>query len=244
MLDDYLKTGDKVELEVIRSADSDDAMNLPKKKTYVTEMYDVLSEDRFEVLMPMEQTKLILLPVDSEYNMCFVSEGGQLYQCCARIIDRYKSNNVYILAMEMTSNLRKYQRREYYRFSCALDMDSRNLVEEELDAIEKKRDYLLPGLPLRHSVIVDISGGGIRFISKAKYSEGSLIYCRFHLQQGGEWFEYHVIGEILMSKELENREGEIEHRLQFINMDNDDREIIIRYIFDEERKYRKRIKGQ
>lgn len=244
MLEDYLRTGDKVELEAISWAEETEENGVQqKKRVYETKLYDIISEDRFEILMPMEQTKLILLPVDGEFNLCFLANDNQLYQCCARIIDRYKSNNVYILAMEMTSNLRRFQRREYYRFSCVLDMDSRNLVEEELEAIEKKRDYLLPGLPLRHSLIVDISGGGIRFISKTKYVQGSLIYCRFHLQQGGEWYEYNVVGEILSATELENRENEIEHRLQFVNLDNEDRETIIRYIFEEERKYRKRTRG-
>ncbi len=244
MLEDYLRTGDKVELEAMKQIDLEDGgTESGGKKQYVTKLYDILSEDRFELLMPMEQTKLILLPVDSEYNLCFVANDNQLYQCSARIIDRYKSNNVYILAMEMTSNLRRFQRREYYRFNCVLDMDSRCLVKEELSAVEAKRDYLLPGLPLRHSVIVDISGGGLRFVSKAKYKPGNLIYCKFNLLQGGEWYEYNVIGEILSATELQNKEEEVEHRLQFINMDNDDRETIIRYIFEEERKYRKRTKG-
>ena len=89
-----------------------------------------------------------LLPVESEYDMVFFEENS-LYQCFSRIVDRYKSNNVYVLVMELTSNLRKYQRREYYRFSCALDMCARNLEEEEIEALEKNSPYeLQPGLPL------------------------------------------------------------------------------------------------
>lgn len=105
----------------------------------------------------------------------------------SRIVDRYKSNNVYVLVMELTSNLRKYQRREYYRFSCALDMCARNLEEEEIEALEKNSPYeLQPGLPLKHSVIVDISGGGLRFLSSQKYEPGSLILCSYHLLKDGE----------------------------------------------------------
>lgn len=114
-------------------------------------------------------------------------EENSLYQCFARIIDRYKSNNVYVLVMELTSNLRKYQRREYYRFSCALDMCARNLEEEEIQALEKNSPYeLQPGLPLKHSVIVDISGGGLRFVSTQRYEPGSLILCSYHLVKDGE----------------------------------------------------------
>ncbi|MBQ8039541.1 MAG: flagellar brake protein, partial [Lachnospiraceae bacterium] len=103
-------------------------------------MYDILSEDRMEIIMPMEKTKLILLPVDSVYDVVFYTSGA-LYQCFARIIDRYKSNNVYILVLELTSNLRKHQRREFYRFSCALDMCARPLIEDELKAIEQKESF-------------------------------------------------------------------------------------------------------
>ena len=52
----------------------------------------------------------ILLPVDSEYDMIFFEENS-LYQCFARIIDRYKSNNVYVLVMELTSNCLLYTSR-------------------------------------------------------------------------------------------------------------------------------------
>ena len=66
--------------------------------------------------------------------------------------------------MELTSNLRKYQRREYYRFSCALEMNSRKLEPEEVKAVDRNQLYLVPGLPAKRSVIVDISGGGLRFV--------------------------------------------------------------------------------
>ena len=44
-------------------------------------------------------------------------------------------------------------------------------------------------------------------------------------------------------KELENRRGTFEHRVQYINIDNQQREEIIRYIFEEERKNRQRKNG-
>ena len=151
---------------------------------------------------------------------CSTSLCNSLYQCFARIIDRYKSNNVYVLVMELTSNLRKYQRREYYRFSCALDMCARNLEEEEIQALEKNSPYeLQPGLPLKHSVIVDISGGGLRFVSTQRYEPGSLILCSYHLVKDGEQKKYEVVGKVLAVRELEKRKGTFEHRVQYYNLD-------------------------
>lgn len=238
MLSKFITEGNKVELRPIgrmSGAHSDEQV-----RVYYSMIHNILSEDTMEITMPMEKTKLILLPVDSEFDLVFYGTGS-LYQCCARIIDRYKSNNVYLLVVELTSNLRRYQRREYYRFSCALEMCARTLEEEEVQAIEQRAPYeLTPGLPLKQSVIVDISGGGLRFMSSQRYEAGSLIYCSYHLYRETERKKYEVIGKVLDSRELENRPGSFEHRVQYYNIDPNTREEIIKYIFDEERKHRRR----
>ena len=36
-------------------------------------------------------------------------------------------------------------------------------------------------LPLKQSVAVDISGGGIRFLTTEYYEPGSFLYCCYHL---------------------------------------------------------------
>lgn len=235
MLTNYVKPGQKVELQYVEKATEETGDTL--KKIYTSTVYDVLSEDRLEIMMPMEKTKLILLPVDAEFNICFYTEQG-LYQCFVQIIDRYKSNNVYILVLELTSNLRKYQRREYYRFSCALEMEARDLLEEEKMAVEQEDYHLIPGLPLKRSVIVDISGGGLRFVSTQKYEENSLIYCTYYLMLNGQKKKYELVGKILSVKEIQGKAGTYEHRVQYMNLDVDEREEIIRYIFEEERKHR------
>lgn len=238
MLSKFISMNDKVELQYLDKENEEVGMS--RNKTYYSSVYEIMSEDTLEITMPMEQTKLILLPVDSEYNVIFYGTTG-LYQCFARIIDRYKSNNVYILVLELTSNLRKYQRREYYRFSCALEMCARNLQETEIQAIEQNMPYALtPGLPLRQSVIVDISGGGLRFLSSQRYEPESLLYCSYHLMKSGAKKKYEVIGKVLSVKELENRSGTFEHRVQYFDMREDEREEIIKYIFEEERKNRRK----
>jgi c-di-GMP-binding flagellar brake protein YcgR len=136
--------------------------------------------------------------------------------------------------------LRKYQRREYYRFSCALEMCSRSLEEEEVQAIEERSPYVLqPNLPIKRSVIVDISGGGLRFMSNQKYETGSLIYCSYSLVTDKEVKRYEIVGKVLAVKELENRPGTYEHRVQYYGLDVNTREEIIKFIFEEERKSRR-----
>lgn len=239
MISKFIAPGNKVEIQMVDQMNQN--QNQEQAKVYVSQIQDILSENQMEIMMPMEQTKLILLPVDKEYNLVIYA-GSTLFQCFAKVIDRYKSDNVYILQVEMTSNLRKYQRREYYRFSCALEMNSRNLEEEEIRAIEEKDPYnnLIPGLPLKRSVIVDISGGGLRFLSSHPYEPGSMIYISYNLYIKGKIKEYELVGKVLSSKKLEERNGSYEHRVQYVDIDVDVREEIIKYIFEEERKHRKK----
>lgn len=239
MLSKLIEEGNRVELSAV---DPEFNVNSEEnQKLYYSKVYHILSEDTMEIYMPMEQTKLILLPVDSEYNMVLYTEEHGLFQSFVRIIDRYKSNNVYILVVELTSNLRKYQRREYYRFSCALEMCARTLEEDEVQAIEQNNPYILqPTLPLKRSVIVDISGGGIRFMSTQRYETGSLIYCSYHLARGRESKKYEVVGKVLDAKEIESRPGTFEHRVQYYDLDVKTREEIIKFIFEEERRERRK----
>ena len=107
MLSRFVEEGSKVELRALEHGLGESGAE-NTTKVYQSRVLQILSEDTLEISMPMEQTRLILLPVESEYDMVFFEENS-LYQCFSRIVDRYKSNNVYVLVMELTSNLRKYQ---------------------------------------------------------------------------------------------------------------------------------------
>lgn len=238
MISKYVTPGDKVELKSVdRPSVSGEKQ---EKKSYFTKVYDIVTEERLEILMPMEQTKLILLPVDGRFDMVFYGKAG-LYQCFGRVVDRYKSENVYILVVELTSNLRKVQRREYYRLGCAIELGTRVWDEKEIE--NAGDEEMSQELPLQRAVMVDISGGGLRFVAIFKYAPGDIVLCRFKLFILGEFKEFEVLGRVLSVQPTENRKDVFEHRIQFVNMAANMREEIIRYIFEEERKSRKKDNG-
>lgn len=238
MLTELVKPGDKIEVQAVEGAILGGKAG--DKKIYTSQVYDVLDDERLEIMMPMDGTKLILLPVDGEYQFCFYTRKG-LYQCFIRVVERYKDNNVYILLCELTSPIGKYQRREYYRFACSLPIKTRELLDEEIEALKELKYHMWVGIPLTKGNIVDISGGGIRFVSPVKYTEGTQIAINFSLNMHGKEEAYELVGKILKSRSNEVRKGEYEHRVKFTLISNIQREEIIRYIFEEERKSRQRI---
>lgn len=240
MISRYLTVGDKLEIETIGEVSSDGLDS--GRKTYKSELYDIVSEDQIKIAMPMEQMKVVLLPVDGEYSLCFYTSNG-LYQCIGRVTERYKTDNLFVLVIELITGLQRYQRREYYRLNCVLDMKCKQIDEKEFQNGHEQVFFLDTDLTFDNGIMVDISGGGARFISQVKYPKGSLIRFVFSLYVNGCMNEYKLVGKVLKSRELENRPDNYEHRIQFVNMMNDDRESIIRYIFEEERKIRHRERG-
>lgn len=210
------------------------------KKIYRTKVFDVLSEDQLEIMMPIEKGKVILLPLDGQFDLSFYTAKG-LYQCFARVLDRYKSNNVYIVVMELTSNLRKRQRREYYRLGCAMEVGFRKLTAQEIAGLERNRFSPAKGLLLDKGTVADISGGGMRFLANSGLEVGTFICCSYTLPIKGGEKQYDLAGRILRSEEIEGKPGVFENRVQYINIDVDDREEIIKYIFEEERRQRHKV---
>ena len=241
MISKYIHIGDKIELESTRRNVVNDFGEVIRK-TYKSELYEIESEDKIKIAMPMEQTKLVLLPIDGEYSLCFFTPNG-LYQCIARVSERYKSDKLFVLVMELQTDLQRYQRREYYRLNTILDMKSRLLDEADVANLTEQVEIYDTDLTFDNGIMVDISGGGARFISKIQYQENSLIRFVFSLFVNGKMTEYRLVGRILVSRPIENKENQYENRIKFVNIINEERESIIRYIFEEERKLRHRERG-
>lgn len=236
-LTELVRPGEKIDIMAVERAILGSSSN---KKVYSSKIYDVIDDNQLEILMPMEGSKLILLPKDGQYQFCFYTQKG-LYQCFVRIADRYKSNNIYILLAEVTSELEKFQRREYYRYSTSLPLKARTLMEEELKDLEKHIFHIQQGLVMKKCEIRDISGGGLKFVSQTSFPVGEQIALVFSLHSHGKETVYELAGEVLSSRENDNQKGEFEHRLKFTSILSNQRESIIRFIFEEERKKRSRV---
>jgi c-di-GMP-binding flagellar brake protein YcgR len=241
MLSKYLAPGIKAEAQLQWL---DTGMKLTESeadyqsKVYVTKLQAILSDEEILITMPMDGTREYSIPAGYEINIDFYAKQG-IFQCLCKVKSVIKENNVHLLLLTVISNLRKIQRREYYRFSCALELASRELSPEERAALDQKRGYSLSKeMPLRRSVIVDLSGGGMRFMSSEKYQVGSYIYCGYQLNVKGVSKQYELVGQVLDAKKKEGMSNVYEHRIQFVNMPERTREEIIKIIFELERQNR------
>ncbi len=87
--------------------------------------------------------------------------------------------------------------------------------------------------------IIDISGGGARFNANEKLIEGDRIQIRLNLSTGRTLNSMVLGADVISVNRIMNRYGVFETRVEFSDINKRDRENLIKYIFEQERRRRK-----
>lgn len=248
MLSKIISVGNRIELtrvSQIVDKSSNNLMGENEKKVLVSQVYDILDEDRLKIAIPSESGKIVLLPNNARIDACFYTSKG-LYQGRFIIVDRYKEGNLLVQVIELINELTKYQRRQYFRLNCTMSINYLPLDIEQAKefALDKYLVERLEMAPTNTAVALDISGGGMRFVSKNKHDVNSIIAISLAIDYAQSIKKYGMLAKVIGVSKSKNNSMLYEHRVEFCNLNGSEREEIIRYIFDEERKRRKKESGQ
>lgn len=238
-MNELISVGDKLELKQITFQDQ----NVEKEnKILVSQILD-LTDTTIQAAMPIYEGKLIPLQIGTKYEVFFKTSDG-LYKAICDVIRRDKIDNIYIVDLKPITDLEKFQRREYFRLNTTMDASVCVLTDAEWKLFEHKgitpEDFQTR---LKDVIIVDISGGGAKFISKTVYEKNNHLLMQFTLPKGTLIKELFISAKVISSSLSENRADLHEHRIQFKKITREFRELIIKYILDEQRKIRQKERG-
>jgi len=214
-----IEVGDKIELDVQQLMGE-------KQEKYVSKIQDVSETGEIIILAPMENGRIISLELNENYGMCVYTSNG-LYRCEVAVSERIRDDKLYLIKLEVQSALQKYQRRQYYRLDCMLSF---HYKDDDNGKWEK-------------GIILDISGGGIRFTSQKKLVDKKGVINHLQLNYDQEECHLYLSGVIVDSSNLRAQDNIYENRVVFDEITIEEREIIIKFIFEEERRRRKNKKG-
>lgn len=241
MVSDIIKLGSKVDIRLQQQVRSEKQTG-QAAQIFHSKICDVKEDGKIHMYMPMNGQKYVLLPLDLRYEFIFYTNVG-LYRCDGKVTERYKSNNIYMIVIEVTSQLSKFQRREYYRYSRYMDIKYCTIDEEQAllpdirdieDRVEEHADELKDGF------VIDISGGGVRFVSKGSHEVGEYLFMEINLESDENKRVYKLVGNVVECSKVEMESKKYQNRVQFVIKDMKVREDIIRFIFEQERKSRKK----
>lgn len=224
------------------------------QEVYVSQFLQWHDNNVAVIAVPTFKGHLVPLRIDEIYNLQFVTKSG-LYRCRGKIIKRSKtSNNIATAVVKFVSALEKYQRRQYYRMDCIMSMNYSVLTDDQKELYkEKKRCLSLEqkiavekklesqDIVFQKAIVLDISGGGMRFNSSVQQEPGDICLLQPALPETVRKKIPYLFGRILSSRRIPNRDPiTYDNRVLFVEISPSEQEQIITYIFKEERDKRKR----
>lgn len=246
MLSKILSLGDRLELTRVMSKEKKNQLKDEKSiesKLFISQIYDILDEEQLRIAMPIVEGRVIPLPLNARYDVCFFTSGG-LYRSRVVITDRYKEDGLYILVVELVSELKKYQRRQYFRLECTLDIQYCILEDAEAEKFQEEPELIqemVEDKRFREAIVLDISGGGIRFVSDEKLKQEAKLLLNLNIAAETGNNLCGVMARILSSNRIINKDNMYEQRVEYIDISGLTREMIIKFIFEQERRLRKKI---
>lgn len=239
MMDILISEGDKIDFrDILTEEQVNDGVS---PNVYVSQVLDFTENGNLMVAMPMKRANLVPLSKGQQYEVFFYTQKG-LYQSIAVIVDRFKSGTLYSMEISLMSELQKYQRRQYYRLEKSISVKYAAISEEEYNTFLNERTApprLQTAVDFSDGTSLDISGGGLRFAGNKKIDKAQKLVVQFDIVSASRPIRYCLPAKVIMSFEMTDRVGRFEHRIEFAGISRESREVLIKYIFEEERKMRK-----
>lgn len=218
-----LEIGTKLELEIFD--ESGDRL----EPALISEFEWYEGGNKAVIAAPIFEGNIVPLQIDSAINIYFIQKRENLkslYKFTAVIKDREISGNLHILVIEKQSEIVRVQRRTYFRLDC--------FIELKYLVIDTTANNRYGDAPRKRALVDNLSGGGICLLLDEKINAGHIIECELFADQDRK---IRFFGNVVRFEEIE-KEGRYKYRagIAYINISDSDREAIIRYIFNEQRK--------
>ncbi len=238
-----IRIGDKIDIKVEQRVEKDGKLEYVPS-VYNSQVLDIKGDGKFEASMPIEKGKVIVLPLNMRFEIVFNTQSGNVYKSVAVVTERYRAEGRYMMELQLKKGLEKIQRREFFRYPCLIEFDFFILQEyqKEKSAEELYMEFMEGRLAeVCHGMTTDLSGGGMRFSSSYELDKNSKIFIVLYLQNEVINRDFYMIADVVTCKSA-NIIGKVayESRVKFVIEDDEMREDIIRFIFEEERRRRKR----
>lgn len=241
--------GDKIDIQLVQQLEQVERGEATTPlRTYKSSLFDNLNENEIEIAMPTENGRMVLFQIGLRCRLLFYTQKG-MYTCYGTVQKRYKKENFFILAILLTSDPVKFQRREFFRIEKNLDIKYLRVSDDIVEKDSTEAIYAeihRPGYldDMKDAVTMDLSGGGIRFAGDEILPVNSYVLVIMRLCNEKIDQTFYLIVQVVDSFRSTKNLDKVIVRGRFLFKDLKDRETIVRYIFEEERKIRRKEMGE
>ncbi|HOV26870.1 MAG TPA: PilZ domain-containing protein [Pseudobacteroides sp.] len=220
-----ITTGTKLEIQFVDFFMGDKEIT----KLFVSEFECAEEEDVICVASPIYEGTYLPAPIGTDMFV-FAYFTGQFYKFKAKLKDKLIKDGLPIYKLSINGDMEKIQRRQFFRLECMLGVRCRE-VKIENNIPVQKGDFL-------NGFTRDISGGGACLVLAKGIEIGKYLECEIQIT-GNKMIKFY--GTVIRSVKFDvDNKSKYELGVEFYNIDNRTREAIIGFIFEEQRKLRKK----
>jgi len=230
----YLKIGDEIDVMIFLKNNT--SLTL---KTFV---YEVTSDEKIIMANPISEGTLYPMERSNEYYFRFFLENVGMFLFKGNVINRISFDNLPAIDITLTSDIKKVQRRRFFRvrfMSRGNFLHEKKLSEDEINQLKDKlkakfknesdiliEDTIIERIPFD---TLDLSGGGIRVVSNYAFELGEFVEGEFYISGGMVKFK----GEVTRNEK--NASNRYEVGIRFVEVDSNTQSKIVAYVFEIER---------
>lgn len=196
-----------------------------KDRSFPSQILDIKDMNTFVVSGPIFKNMIVPIHINEIIEIVYIIENKGRFVFNAVVI-KVDNEKIYKLTVKKIGELKKFQQRRFYRFP--VNMEMQKTYNIEINDVEKTL--------IENCIIKDISGGGVKILSNLKHEKGDVVNCSFVIED--EKFE--IKGEVIRVEESTDLSYKYFIGINFINIENNERDKIVKYIFKQQRKLRKK----
>lgn len=203
---------------------------LYEEQVYKSRIQDI-TDKQLSISIPIKDGDFIPIIIGEGFEVLYYEEQN-VYKFDGVVIGRITENNVPQLIIKYPGEIKKIQRREFFRVEVIYYIQYLN-IGKKIDDDEKLK--ILDTKNGNKGILLDISGGGLKLKLRDKLNEGDIIVTEIPMESE----KLIVTGRVVRCEMDEGARyicGVI-----FENIENKTREKIIRFIFDKLRKQLKTV---
>lgn len=208
---DLFNIGDRI--EILKSVGE-------KNRIYPSQVLDMLDENTYIISGPIHKNSLVPLHIGEIIKIVYIKENKGRYMFDAKILER-EHKKIYRFKIMKIGKMKRLQQRKYYRLDICIPIKKifSLKIGNEIKSIEEK------------CLTKDLSGNGMKLMCNFNHKTGDLIKCLFKIYDK----EIDLNAEVVRVEKIKNGEFTYALGINFIDIKNEDREAIIKFIFEKER---------
>lgn len=181
------------------------------KTEYTTQIQDI-DGDKIRISTPMYKSALIRLRQKTRIEL-LVLGTSKVFQLYAEVVGIGSEGNLSYTDILVTSDIKKIERRNYFRVKMVKDIGVREKNEEELSEFVS-------------AISIDLSGGGIQFSTSHNFQEGIDVEIKMEMDE-----KEVLMDGVLLSKSWQEGLGVYKYSVEFKGLSNLVQEMVIGHVF-------------